>query len=202
MKTILRILIILDFAAVVFIPNIYLSRPIMIPMFAVMIGLVVLYWFAMFWVSKKDAVKVLKKDPAFDIFAGKIPTDPSADLTRGRLCIVDDTLKLLQRNDDKERKNAPCKEVWSLKTKEITSLGFGKVLPSRKGLIIYMGDAEVKFTCSKITKKKEELYKALGWNLELLKAQQEKQQNDSPIMETKTHEKEEQQKVVKNGNQQ
>jgi len=202
MKTILRILIILDFAAVVFIPNIYLSRPIMIPMFAVMIGLVVLYWFAMFWVSKKDAVKVLKKDPAFDIFAGKIPTDPSADLTRGRLCIVDDTLKLLQRNDDKERKNAPCKEVWSLKTKEITSLGFGKVLPARKGLIIYMGDDEVKFTCSKITKQKEELYKALGWNLELLKAQQEKQQNDSPIMETKTHEKEEQQKVVKNGNQQ
>lgn len=65
-----------------------------------------------------------------------------------------------------------------------------------------MGDDEVKFTCSKITKQKEELYKALGWNLELLKAQQEKQQNDSPIMETKTHEKEEQQKVVKNGNQQ
>ncbi len=202
MKTILRILIILDFAAVVFIPNIYLSRSIMIPMFAVMIGLVVLYWFAMFWVSKKDAVKVLKKDPIFDIFAGKIPTDPSADLTRGRLCIVDDTLKLLQRNDDKERKNAPCKEVWSLKTKEITSLGFGKVLPARKGLIIYMGDDEVKFTCSKITKQKEELYKALGWNLELLKAQQEKQQNDSQIIETKTHEKEEHQKVVQNENQQ
>ncbi len=174
MKTILRILIILDFAAVVFIPNIYLSRPIMIPMFAVMIALVVLYWFAMFWVSKKDAAKVLKKDPVFDVFAGKIPTDPSADLTRGRLCIVDDSLKLLQRNDDKERKNALCKEVWSLKTKEITSLGFGKVLPARKGLIIYMGDDEVKFTCSKIAKQKDELYKALGWNLELLKAQQEK----------------------------
>lgn len=204
MKTILRILIILDFAAIVFIPNIYMSRPIMIPMFALMIGMVVLYWFAMFWVSKKDAVKVLKKDPVFDVFAGKIPTDPSADLTRGRLCIVDDTLRLLQRNDDKERKNAPCKEVWSLKTKEITSLGFGKVLPARKGLIIYMGDDEVKFTCSKIAKQKDELYKALGWDLDLLKKQEQEkaQQNRAQTKEVKSNEQDEKQRTEQDGNQQ
>lgn len=162
MKTIVKILIILDFAAVVFLPSVYMSRPVLIPMFAVMVGLVVLYWFAMFWVSRKDADKVIGKEPDFDIFAGKIPTDPSADLTRGRLCIVDGTVKLLQRTDGKQR----CKEVWAIPTNEITSLGFGKVLPARKGLIIYMGDDEVKFTCSKIAKRKDDLYHALGWHME------------------------------------
>lgn len=166
MKTIVKILIILDFAAVVFLPSVYMSRPVLIPMFAVMVGLVVLYWFAMFWVSRKDADKVLGKAPDFDIFAGKIPTDPSADLTRGRLCIVDGAVKLLQRTDGKQRKEAPCKEVWTIPTREITSLGFGKVLPARKGLIIYMGDDEVKFTCSKIAKRKDDLYRALGWHME------------------------------------
>lgn len=73
MKTIVKILIILDFAAVVFLPSVYMSRPVLIPMFAVMVGLVVLYWFAMFWVSRKDADKVIGKEPDFDIFAGKIP---------------------------------------------------------------------------------------------------------------------------------
>lgn len=166
MKTIVKILIILDFAAVVFLPSVYMSRPVLIPMFVVMVGLVVLYWFAMFWVSRKDADKVIGKEPDFDIFAGKIPTDPSADLTRGRLCIADGKVKLLQRTDGKERKEAPCKEVWAIPTSEITSLGFGKVLPARKGLIIYMGDDEVKFTCSKIAKRKDDLYRALGWHME------------------------------------
>ena len=53
MKTLVRILIILDVAAVVFIPSKYLPRLALIPMFLLMFGLVVLYWFAMFWVSKK-----------------------------------------------------------------------------------------------------------------------------------------------------
>jgi len=163
MRLLIRILLILDFAAVVFVPSTYMSRIMLIPMFTIMVVLVVLYWFTMFWVSKKDAQKVLGKTPSFDAFAGKIPTDPSADLTRGRLCIIDNTLKLLQRTNDKEHKSTPCKEVWAISTNDITSLGFGKVLPARKGVIIYMGDDEVKFTCSKVIKHKEELYKALGW---------------------------------------
>lgn len=165
MKTIVKILMILDFAAVVFLPSVYMTRSLLIPMFAVMAGLVVLYWFAMFWVGRKDALKVLGKTPDFDIFAGKVPTDPSADLTRGRLCIEDGRIVLLQRTDGKERKTAPCKEVWSMQTNEITSLGFGKVLPARKGLILYMGDDEIQFTCSGISKRKDGLYKALGWNM-------------------------------------
>lgn len=138
-------------------------------MFVVMAGCVAFYWFAMFWVSRKDVVKVTGKEPDFEIFAGKIPSDPQADLTRGRLCIMDERLVLFQRTDDKIRKTEPCKEVWSIPTKDIKSLGFGKVLSMRKGLVIYFNDDEVSFTCSKIVKDREPLYKALGWKMEASK---------------------------------
>ena len=88
MKTIVRILILAEFAAIVFIPSAYLPRWALIPMFASMVGLVVLYWFAMFWVSRKDVIRVLGKEPEHDFYVGKLPADPNADLTRGRLCVT------------------------------------------------------------------------------------------------------------------
>ena len=165
MKTLIKILILLDFAAVVFIPSVYMSRPVLIPMFAVMVALVILYWFTMYWVSKKKAIQILGKNPSFDIFVGKIPTDPNADLTRGRLCIADGTIYLLQKTDGKEKKDGPYKIAWSMDASTITSLGFGKVLSVRKGFIIYMDNDEVRFTCSSIAKHKQELYNALGWKI-------------------------------------
>ena len=165
MKTLVRILIILDFAAVVFIPSKYLPRLALIPMFLLMFGLVVLYWFAMFWVSKKDVLKVLGKEPESQIYVGRLPADPSADLIRGRLCAVDGKLVLLQRNDDKQRKTAPCKEVWSMKIDDVSSVGFGKVLPARKGFILYQGDEAFKFTYAKAAKDKGIIYKMLGWDV-------------------------------------
>ena len=166
MKTIARILILLDFAAIVFIPSVYMNRLTMIPMFLVMIALVGFYWAAMFWVGKKDVRKVLETEPGLDIFVGKIPADPNADLLRGRLCVIDGRLALMQRTEDKIHHKTPCKEAWSLDIDQITSVGFGKVLPARKGFILYMGDDEVKFTSASIAKDHNILYKALGWNVE------------------------------------
>ena len=163
MKTIVRILILAEFAAIIFIPGVYMSRLTMIPMFLSMSGLVVLYWFAMFWVSRKDAAKVLEKEPESDFFAGKLPADPSADLARGRLCFLDGRIVLLQRTEDRIHRKTPCRETWSLEISAITSVGFGKVLPARKGFILYMGEDEVRFTSSKVAKHRELLYEALGW---------------------------------------
>ncbi len=164
MKILVRILIILDFAAVVFIPSQYLPRLALIPMFLGMFALVVLYWFAMFWVSKKDVLKYLGKEPDFDIYVGRLPADPSADLIRGRLCVVDGSLVLLQRTDDRQRRTNPCKEVWSMKIDDVSSVGFGKVLPARKGFILYNGDDETKFTYAKAVKDKSIIYRMLGWD--------------------------------------
>ena len=177
MKTLIKILILLDFAAVVFVPSVYMSRPVLIPMFAVMVALVILYWFTMYWVSKKKAYQVLGQTPKFDIYVGKIPTDPNADLTRGRLCITDSAICLIQKTDGKEKKDAPYKIVWSIDSSTVTSLGFGKVLSIRKGFIIYMNEDDVRFTCSSITKHKQELYDALGWKI-----------SDKPVIKKATEE--------------
>lgn len=163
MKTIVRILILAEFAAIIFIPGIYMSKLTLIPMFLSMFALVVLYWFAMFWVSRKDAVKVLEKEPGSDFYVGKLPADPSADLARGRLCFLDGKIVLLQRTEDKIHRQTPCREIWAIDISAITSVGFGKVLPARKGFILYMGEDEVRFTCSKVAKQRDLLYNALGW---------------------------------------
>lgn len=166
MNILIKILILLDFAAVVFIPEVYMSRAVLIPMFVSMIALVIIYWFTMYWVSKKKALQVLGKEPQFDIFVGKIPTDPTADLIRGRLCISDGIISLIQKTEGKEKKTTPFKIVWTMETKDITSLGFGKVLSVRKGLILYMDKDDVRFTCSNIGKHKDALYSALGWKFD------------------------------------
>ena len=163
MKTIVRILILAEFAAIIFVPGIYTSRLLLIPMFLSMAGLVALFWYSMFWVSRKDVLKVLGKEPEHDFFAGKMPVDTSADLTRGRLCFLDGKIVLMQRTEDRIRRTTPCREAWSKDISEVTSVGFGKVLPARKGFILYFGEDEVRFTCSKVAKQKDLLYKALGW---------------------------------------
>ncbi|MCF0262837.1 MAG: hypothetical protein HUK23_07995 [Sphaerochaetaceae bacterium] len=165
MKTLARILIVLNFAAIIFIPSIYTNRLTMIPMFLLMFALVAFYWYAMFWVSKKDVKKVLKSDD-LNVFVGKIPADTTADLLRGRLCKVEDRLALMQRTSDKEHAKTPCKEAWSIKVDSIKSVGFGKVLPGRKGFILYTeDDDEISFTSGKIAKDKKILYKLLGWKV-------------------------------------
>ena len=164
MKTIVRILILAEFAAIILLPGIYMSKLILLPMFLSMFGLVILYWFAMFWVSRKDANKVLEKEPVSDFYVGKLPADPSADLMRGRLCFLDGKIILLQRTEDRIHRQTPCRETWSADIDDITSAGFGKVLPARKGFILYLNDDEVRFTCSKVAKHRELLYDALGWN--------------------------------------
>lgn len=163
MKTIVRILILAEFAAIIFLPSVYMSRLTLIPLFLSMFGLVALYWFAMFWVSRKDALKVLGKEPESDLYVGKIPTDTSADLVRGRLCRVDDKLILLQRTEDRIHRETPCREAWSVDIADISSVGFGKVLPARKGFILYKGDDEIRFTCAKAAKDKNLIYRLLGW---------------------------------------
>jgi hypothetical protein len=163
MKTVVRILILAEFAAIVFIPSAYLPRWALIPMFASMVGLVVLYWFAMFWVSRKDVIRVLGKEPEHDFYVGKLPADPNADLTRGRLCVTGGRLVLMQRTDEKEHRQTPCREAWSRDIDEVTSIGFGKVLPARKGFILYFGEDEVRFTCSRAAKDRAMIYNALGW---------------------------------------
>ena len=150
-----------NFGAIIFLPGI--SRLVLVLLFLSMALLVVLYWFAMFWVSKKDAEKQLGHAIENDFFAGKLPADPAADLTRGRLARHGDKLVLLKRSDDKDRRDHHCEIAWSMDIDDITSVGFGKVLPARNGFVLYLEDDKVSFTSAKVAKDRSLLYKALGW---------------------------------------
>lgn len=165
MKVIIRLLIFVEFAVIIFVPGIYMSRLMLLPMFASMAVLVYLYWRVMFWVGRKDAAKVLGEEPELNLYVGKIPADTTADLTRGRLCKQGDRLVLMKRTSDKEHRQKPCEEVWSINIDDITSVGFGKVLPARKGFILFKGYDEIKFTSAKAAKSKDLIYKALGWEM-------------------------------------
>ncbi|HKM08082.1 MAG TPA: hypothetical protein VJ869_13970, partial [Sphaerochaeta sp.] len=61
-------------------------------------------------------------------------------------------------------KKTPAREVWSLDVSEIRSMGVGKVLGIRKGLILYLDEASVSFSCGKAVKQKDAIIKALGWS--------------------------------------
>lgn len=153
------------FAAIIFVPGVYLSRLVMALMFVLMIALVVLYWFVMFWVKKSEAQAILGHEIENDLFVGKLPVDPAADLDRGRLCRDGDRLVLIKRSDGKEKNGQKCDVVWSVDIDDIKSVGFGKILPARKGFILYLDDDEVKFTSFKVSRNKDLLYKALGWDV-------------------------------------
>lgn len=158
MSIIVKGIILVIFALVIFGHNLIKSKALYWAMYFIMFALIPLLWETMFWVSKKRAIKVLGTDNlGFDLFVGKVSPNVSDDLCRGRLCINKDTIKLIGKNHDK------FSVVWEAKTKDIKSVGFGTVAGVRKGFTFHFKDSDVSFTCSKIAKQKENLYKALGW---------------------------------------
>ena len=128
----------------------------------VMVLLLVWYWVVMFWFRKSRLSEVLEREPDFEIFAGRIPKDPVEDLQRGRLVVYDGKLILWQR----DRKTNTIKQVWSMKVSDVKTMGFGMLLPiRRKGVRIFTRDDNVEFICKPIIKRKDEFYKALGWEI-------------------------------------
>ncbi|MCF0238382.1 MAG: hypothetical protein HUK24_07255 [Sphaerochaetaceae bacterium] len=126
---------------------------------------VVYYWFASYWISKKKLVQILGKDPNWEVFTGKVPANVTDDLTRGRLVIDNGKLLLYTKNIEKDRKENPWPIKWSANVEDITSLSFGKVAGARKGVMFNFGDDYVAFCSVKVTKEKEKLYQALGWDI-------------------------------------
>lgn len=161
MKILVIVLMLLDFAGVAFGRG-TLPEGLYFSLMPIMLLLIVAYWYVMFWFSKKKLLKIMGKEPDFEIFAGKVPKDPTLDLQRGRLVISDNRLVLYQ----KILKEKVCKEVWSMPVSEIKSVGFGTLLPlRRKGIRIYTEEDTVEFTAEPVMKRKDEFYKALGWEI-------------------------------------
>jgi len=158
MSALIKLVFFAIFAAVIFGRSYITSDFLYWSLYILMGGLLIVLWQVMFKVSEKTAVKVLGKEPDFNIFAGKIPLDVRADLDRGRLCVTDGKLVLIQK---KEREYL---QTWEMPIENIKSVGFGKVGGSyRYGFTLHCADRDTEFVCSAIKKQKDAFFKALGW---------------------------------------
>jgi len=160
MDRILSFLILGLFIVVVFGRSYFPSAALYWSVYFLMFILVALLWFAMFWVSRKRNVKVLGFEPDADFFVGKVSPNVRDDLQRGRMSFKDGKITLVSRKKGKFEK------VWSADVSDIQSVGFGKVAGVRKGFTFHTENGDVSFTCVKLFKNRDLLYKALGWEFE------------------------------------
>ncbi|MBI9093910.1 MAG: hypothetical protein JEY71_03400 [Sphaerochaeta sp.] len=163
MKILLKLLLLGLTLVVVFISPSYIGIVAYYLIFPLLFFLVFLYYVVSYWVSDSDVQKVRKEGYPLSLFCGKVPPSGDGDLTRGRLVITENTVKLYQRLQKGRTKKTPCEEVWSLEVSEIRSLALGKVLGLRKGLILYLDEGSVSFLSGKAVKQKEAIVEALGW---------------------------------------
>lgn len=159
MESIIKTLILVLFAVVIFARQYFPSDALYWGTYFFMFVLVALLWVASYWVSKKKASSILGKKPDFAIFCGKVLPDVSADLQRGRLVFSDGEVTLITKVKGKYSK------AWSMPIEKITSVGFGTVVGWRKGFSLHAGEEKASFTSVFIKRHKSELYKALGWNI-------------------------------------
>ncbi|MCR4676812.1 MAG: hypothetical protein K5634_06250 [Sphaerochaetaceae bacterium] len=159
MEKLIKGLIILLFALVIFGRGYFPNDALYWGTYLFMFVLVFLLWFASYWVSKKKAEEILGKKPDFDIFVGKVASDVNADLQRGRLCFCDGKITLIAKTKGKYSK------AWEMPISEVESVGFGTVVGWRKGFNLHTKEGTIGFTSVKIKNHKQELYKALGWKV-------------------------------------
>jgi hypothetical protein len=166
MKNLIKLLLIASFGVVVFLPAGTISDALYWSLFVLMFILLVLYYRFAYWVGIQQVEDIIDEPILFSMFCGKVPPITAEDLVRGRLVVTPTKVVLYQKASNSLTK-ARCKAVWSVNIDQIASFGLGKVVAARKGLILYLQDGgDARFTYSRMSKRKDELTKALGWVVE------------------------------------
>ncbi len=162
MKTVFKILLLIIFAIVVFMPMNNIAQWAYWSLFFLMFLMLYLYYRFSYWVSLSD---VEIDDPVkFSVFCGKVPPIASEDLVRGRLIVTDSEVILFERKRERGTSQR-SKRVWSTPIEDIERFSIGRVVGLRNGLILSMtGGHEGKFTISFMKNKKEKFTEALGWS--------------------------------------
>lgn len=166
MKNLIKLLLIASFGVVVFLPTGTISNTLYWSLFVLMFVLLVLYYRFAYWVGVKQVEEIIDEPILFSMFCGKVPPITAEDLVRGRLVVTPTKVVLYQKSIN-NRTKARCKPVWSVTIDQIASFGLGKAVAARKGLILYLHDGgDARFTYSQMSRRKDELTRALGWVVE------------------------------------
>lgn len=167
MKALLKILLLVLFAIVIFMPMNQIAQWAYWSLFLVMFLVLYLYYRFSYWVGENDVAAVINEPIRFSAFCGKVPPMSSEDLVRGRLVVLEKEVALFQRVRNPQT-GTRAKKVWSAPIDELQGFSIGKVIGVRGGLILSLvtGD-EARFAIFFMQNKKLDLIKALGWEDDL-----------------------------------
>lgn len=159
MRYILRILLIVNFFVLVFIPRNTIGVMNYWLLFGTLIIIAVLFLYNEYYVSKKSVEKILKHKIEYSLICEKVPTDENGDFLRGRLVIYNSMILFYKKEKNK------IVLAWSKPIDEIDSIEFGKLSTKKKGFTLLTSDEKYEFANYIFLIKQEDFIKALDFEM-------------------------------------
>jgi len=161
MKNLLKVLLLLLFAVVVFIPNNSIVNWAYWSLFILMFVILFIYYRVTYYVGETQVSSIVPTSIEYSCFCAKVPPMANEDLVRGRLVITDGQICLYQKGIKRGEK---LSLVFQRDLSDITSIETGKVVGLRHGLIFTLANGKQDlFVISRYQKVYEEIVKTLGW---------------------------------------
>jgi hypothetical protein len=162
MKNLLKVLLLLLFAVVVFIPNNKIVNWAYWSLFISMFIILYFYYRVTYYVSEKKIVETIESPITYSCFCAKVPPMSNEDLVRGRLVLTSTDFLLYQKG---VRKGESLSQVFQRSITDVASIETGKVVGLRHGLIFTLKDGkEDRFVITKYQKVYDEIVEHLGWS--------------------------------------
>ncbi|NCD04901.1 MAG: hypothetical protein EOL97_02170 [Spirochaetia bacterium] len=157
MKHVFRVLIILIFFVLVFIPRTVIGVLNYWLLFLLLFFVVFLYLMSEYYVSKKAVSNIIKDSFDFSILCEKVPFDANNDFLRGRLVIYNSTVLLYTKQKGKVVLS------WSKEINEIDSIEFGKISTKRHGFKFICDEQIYEFVTYFLKVNQDDFIKALDF---------------------------------------
>ena len=139
MKHVLRILIIVIFFVLVFVPRTVIGILNYWLLFVLLFLVVFIFLYSEYYVSKKAVRKILNKAPDFSVICEKVPLKNEKDFIRGRLVVYNSMVLLYSKQQGKSSL------AWSRDISRIDSIEFGKLSTNKKGFTLISGFESFEF---------------------------------------------------------
>jgi len=154
-----RILLIVNFFVLVFIPRNTIGVINYWLLFVSLIIIAILFLFNEYYVRKKAVVNILNHDFEYSIVCEKVPQNVDHNFIRGRLVVYNSMILFYSKEKNK------IVLTWSKPIDEIDSIEFGKLSTKRKGFTLFCGDEKFEFSSYFFKIKQEEFIKALDFEI-------------------------------------
>ncbi|MGD1832843.1 MAG: hypothetical protein ACPKOP_05795 [Sphaerochaetaceae bacterium] len=162
MKNLMKVLLLLLFAVVVFIPNNSIAAWAYWSLFVLMFVILFIYYRVTYYVSEANVLETVETPIDYSCFCAKVPPMSNEDLVRGRMVITGGQMHLYQKGIKKGEK---ISHVFQRDISQIARIETGKVVGLRHGLIFTLTDGRKDlFVITRYQKVYDEIVSTLGWS--------------------------------------